>query len=70
MRKTRGDVSLMLFINLSPLPSDYCSQVLFGGSVAYVPQTAWIKNATLRENILFGQNDDQERQVSIPSILS
>uniref|UniRef100_A0AAR2K1L7 Multidrug resistance-associated protein 1 n=1 Tax=Pygocentrus nattereri TaxID=42514 RepID=A0AAR2K1L7_PYGNA len=25
------------------------------GSVAYVPQQAWIQNATLRENIIFGQ---------------
>uniref|UniRef100_A0A8B9RPG4 ABC-type glutathione-S-conjugate transporter n=1 Tax=Astyanax mexicanus TaxID=7994 RepID=A0A8B9RPG4_ASTMX len=25
------------------------------GSVAYVPQQAWIQNATLRENIVFGQ---------------
>uniref|UniRef100_A0AAQ4RKA6 Multidrug resistance-associated protein 1 n=1 Tax=Gasterosteus aculeatus aculeatus TaxID=481459 RepID=A0AAQ4RKA6_GASAC len=25
------------------------------GSVAYVPQQAWIQNATLRENIMFGQ---------------
>nr|XP_039264358.1 multidrug resistance-associated protein 1-like [Styela clava] len=25
------------------------------GSIAYVPQTAWIQNATLQDNILFGQ---------------
>ena len=25
------------------------------GSVAYVPQQAWIQNLTLRENILFGK---------------
>ncbi|KAF9027711.1 multidrug resistance-associated ABC transporter [Hymenopellis radicata] len=30
-------------------------------SVAYVPQTPWIRNATLRENILFGQPDDSDR---------
>ncbi|TFK36263.1 multidrug resistance-associated ABC transporter [Crucibulum laeve] len=35
--------------------------VTFAGSVAYVPQTAWIRNATLRQNILFGQEDDEER---------
>ena len=28
------------------------------GSVAYVPQQAWIQNATLKENILFGKNLD------------
>lgn len=26
------------------------------GSVAYVPQQAWIQNSTLKENIMFGQN--------------
>lgn len=28
----------------------YCTQ----GSVAYVPQQAWIQNATVHDNILFG----------------
>ncbi|KAF9466008.1 multidrug resistance-associated ABC transporter [Collybia nuda] len=36
-------------------------EVVFGGSVAYVPQTPWIRNATLRENIVFGQADDDDR---------
>ncbi|KZP09468.1 multidrug resistance-associated ABC transporter [Athelia psychrophila] len=36
-------------------------EVIFGGAVAYVPQTAWIRNSTLRENILFGQPDDEKR---------
>ncbi|KAJ3514014.1 hypothetical protein NMY22_g14878 [Coprinellus aureogranulatus] len=35
--------------------------VVFGGSVAYAPQTPWIKNATLRQNVLFGQEDDEDR---------
>ncbi|KAF8882127.1 P-loop containing nucleoside triphosphate hydrolase protein [Infundibulicybe gibba] len=30
-------------------------KVVFGGTVAYVPQTPWIRNATLRENILLGK---------------
>ncbi|KAJ2761728.1 hypothetical protein H4S06_001052 [Coemansia sp. BCRC 34490] len=30
------------------------------GSIAYVPQQAWIMNATLRDNILFGHKLDQE----------
>jgi ATP-binding cassette, subfamily C (CFTR/MRP), member 1 len=34
---------------------------VFGGSVAYVPQVSWIKNATLRENITFGQEDDETK---------
>ncbi|KAI8915587.1 P-loop containing nucleoside triphosphate hydrolase protein [Gorgonomyces haynaldii] len=29
--------------------------------VAYVPQTAWLMNDTIRENILFGEPFDQER---------
>ncbi|KAG6873111.1 hypothetical protein C0995_002774 [Termitomyces sp. Mi166 len=36
-------------------------KVVLGGTVAYVPQTAWIRNATLRENVLFGRKDDETR---------
>ncbi|TFK49597.1 ABC protein [Heliocybe sulcata] len=35
--------------------------VTFGGRVAYCPQTAWIQNATLKDNILFGQPFDEDR---------
>ncbi|XP_030383704.1 multidrug resistance-associated protein 1 isoform X7 [Scaptodrosophila lebanonensis] len=31
------------------------------GKLAYVPQQAWIQNATLRDNILFGQEYDRKR---------
>lgn len=31
------------------------------GVVGYCPQQAWIQNATLRENVLFGQPFDQQR---------
>ncbi|KAL4440937.1 hypothetical protein ABPG74_009350 [Tetrahymena malaccensis] len=31
------------------------------GKVAYVPQTAWLQNATLRDNILFGQPWDEKK---------
>uniref|UniRef100_A0A8B9BLS7 ATP binding cassette subfamily C member 2 n=1 Tax=Anser brachyrhynchus TaxID=132585 RepID=A0A8B9BLS7_9AVES len=31
------------------------------GSLAYVPQQAWIQNATLKDNILFGSELDEER---------
>ncbi|KAI9225298.1 MAG: P-loop containing nucleoside triphosphate hydrolase protein [Piptocephalis tieghemiana] len=37
------------------------SEMHFGGSVGYSPQTAWIQNATVRDNILFGLPFDQER---------
>jgi ABC-type transport system involved in cytochrome bd biosynthesis fused ATPase/permease subunit len=43
-----------------------CMKVLFGGSVSYVPQTAWIRNATLRENVVFGQEDDEQRSDIVP----
>ncbi|XP_078381561.1 multidrug resistance-associated protein 1-like isoform X2 [Oculina patagonica] len=36
-------------------------KVYVKGSVAYVPQIAWIQNATLRENILFGRSFDSKR---------
>ncbi|CAG8569610.1 26962_t:CDS:10 [Dentiscutata erythropus] len=35
--------------------------VSFGGNVGYCPQTAWIQNATLRDNITFGLPFDEER---------
>ncbi|PBK66109.1 multidrug resistance-associated ABC transporter [Armillaria solidipes] len=45
-------------------------EVIFGGSVAYAPQSAWIKNATLRENILFGQDLDEDRLQEVISACS
>ncbi|XP_044275917.1 ATP-binding cassette sub-family C member 3 isoform X3 [Varanus komodoensis] len=50
-------VSLSLF-NLLRFPLNMLPQVISNvaqGSVAYVPQIAWIQNATLKDNILFGQ---------------
>lgn len=32
-----------------------------GGKVAFCPQTAWIQNATVKDNILFGQEYDKEK---------
>ncbi|KAF9934044.1 hypothetical protein FBU30_003554 [Linnemannia zychae] len=39
----------------------YSGQVYSFGSLAYVSQTAWILNSTVRENILFGRPYDKER---------
>ncbi|KAK5809909.1 hypothetical protein F5H01DRAFT_394469 [Linnemannia elongata] len=39
----------------------YSGQVRSFGSLAYVSQNAWILNATVRENILFGRPYDKER---------
>ncbi|TXT04778.1 hypothetical protein VHUM_04046 [Vanrija humicola] len=41
--------------------TDDRGSVLFGGSVAYCPQIPWIQNATLRDNIVFGQPWDETR---------
>lgn len=35
--------------------------VKFNGSIAYCPQSAWIQNATVRENICFGRPFDEKR---------
>jgi ATP-binding cassette, subfamily C (CFTR/MRP), member 1 len=66
MRRTRGEVSLW------PVRVKYCYslpehgvspsfQVAFGGTISYAPQTPWIRNATLRQNVLFGQPDNEDR---------
>lgn len=39
--------------------------VRVGGRLAYVPQTAWIMNETLRENVLLGLPMDEERYVPL-----
>ena len=39
----------------------FCSQ----GNIAYVPQQAWMMNATLKDNILFGKELDQSRYEKI-----
>uniref|UniRef100_A0A0E0C1T3 ABC transporter C family member 13 n=1 Tax=Oryza meridionalis TaxID=40149 RepID=A0A0E0C1T3_9ORYZ len=36
-------------------------EVTVRGSMAYVPQTAWIQNGTIEENILFGRGMQRER---------
>ncbi|KAJ3720533.1 multidrug resistance-associated ABC transporter [Lentinula raphanica] len=35
--------------------------VVFSGTVSYVPQIPWIRNATLKENVLFGMNEDDKK---------
>lgn len=47
--------------------------VLMGGQVSYAPQTPWIQNATLRDNILFGsayKKDRYDRVVYSCSLVS
>lgn len=59
MRRTKGEVRIFNHFNIGCLIMTL--QVVFGGSVAYVPQVPWVKNATLRENVLFGEKDDEAR---------
>ena len=42
-----------------------CFISLLQGAVAYVPQEAWIQNATLRDNILFGLPLSEEKYTRI-----
>jgi ABC-type transport system involved in cytochrome bd biosynthesis fused ATPase/permease subunit len=35
------------------------------GGVAYVSQTAWLQNATIRDNILFGSEFNEERYLKV-----
>lgn len=37
----------------------------FQGSVAYVPQEAWIRNQTVESNIIFGKAMDRNRYDNI-----
>lgn len=39
--------------------------VAAGETVAYVSQQAWIRNATLRENVLFGAHFDSARYEAV-----
>lgn len=39
--------------------------IAVSGTFAYVAQQAWILNATLRDNILFGKDYDEERSVRL-----
>ncbi|KAL8290351.1 hypothetical protein RQP46_002609 [Phenoliferia psychrophenolica] len=40
-------------------------EVTFGGSIAYCSQQAWIQNCTLKANILFGRELDEERYAQV-----
>lgn len=36
-----------------------------GGSVSYFPQAPWIQNATLRDNIIFGDLEPDEKRLRV-----
>ncbi|GFR29928.1 multidrug resistance-associated protein 1 [Trichonephila clavata] len=43
----------------------WCGKVNVKGSVAYVPQQAWIQNATLRKNVLFTKSFDDKKYKTV-----
>ncbi|CAF5211550.1 unnamed protein product, partial [Rotaria magnacalcarata] len=58
-----GSVSAGKSSILAALLGEMCKidgQVTISGTIAYVPQTAWILNATLKQNILFGKDYDEK----------
>jgi ABC-type multidrug transport system fused ATPase/permease subunit len=36
-----------------------------GGTIAYVPQSPWVQNLSLRDNILFGMPYDEEKYKAV-----
>ncbi|EMD41558.1 hypothetical protein CERSUDRAFT_128415 [Gelatoporia subvermispora B] len=64
-----GKTSLLLALlgelhYVSMTPDSFCNLPRSGG-VAYVPQEAWIQNATIRENILFGSPYHERRYYQV-----
>jgi ATP-binding cassette subfamily C (CFTR/MRP) protein 1 len=47
--------------NLDILNSSNSSKIFINGSISYVPQTPWIINDTIKGNILFNKEYDEER---------
>jgi hypothetical protein len=39
--------------------------VAVGGTIAYVPQSPWVQNLSLRDNILFGMPYDEEKYMAV-----
>jgi ATP-binding cassette, subfamily C (CFTR/MRP), member 1 len=45
-----------------PVSSENSTFIQVGGSIAYVPQTAWIMNESIRENICMGTPLEEDRR--------
>ena len=56
-----GKSSLLQAILNSMLPLSGNTKLYVNGSISYVSQIPWIRNATIRDNILFYQPYDEER---------
>lgn len=46
----------------------YYVSIQISGSIAYVPQQAWIQNATLQDNILFGKQLDKHKYNNVINV--
>ena len=53
--------STLLSAIAGEISADICGTIILQGTLAYVPQTAWIFSGTIRENILFGQPYDEQK---------
>lgn len=54
----RGSASLPLSTQFPYSPVNYQQYGVFQGSVAYVPQEAWVQNTSVVENVCFRQKLD------------
>lgn len=55
--------ALLCFDFMQAFSLKYWIRIFFSlqGSVAYVPQQAWVQNATLKDNIIFGREMNESR---------
>ncbi|KAF8722474.1 P-loop containing nucleoside triphosphate hydrolase protein, partial [Rhizoctonia solani] len=65
--KTSLLMALLGEMHYTPNGANSWASALGGKSVAYSPQEPWIQNSTIRENILFGENYDEERYAKVIS---
>ena len=56
-----GKSSFLEAILNNMLPLQGSSKIYVNGSISYVSQIPWIRNATIKDNILFYQPYDEER---------
>lgn len=54
-----------LIQNLNLVKTSETTHVAISGSVSYVSQESWIQNKTIKENILFGSEEDQGKYLEV-----
>jgi len=55
---------LILQAILGEIPKNYCC-VIVNGTTAYVLQSAWIKNETVKANIIFWKNSTKNTKIHL-----